>query len=250
MKLRLTFALLVFPGLFVALPQSRKPLTNSDIISMVKQNMSDSVIVNAIQANETAFDISPEQCARLNQAGVSEDIIKAMIAAEARKGSAKKFIPGLDRLTHPEPIRRPNPPYTDEARAARVEGILVFSVNIRKDGTVDQIKVLKGLGYGLEESAINTISTSWLFKPGTLDGTPVDVQASIEVSFRLSGNPSVLFDTLGPKDLYSPDNGWELGFCNGDCWVQAIGFNPTFSGRVSKYQIAVSRGKGGSRLNA
>ncbi len=85
----------------------------------------------------------------------------------------------------PVAIYQPLPAYTEEARKARAEGIVLIQAIIRKDGSVDSFKVLRGLGYGLDESAINTIATKWRFKPGTLNGTPVDVQANIEVSFRL-----------------------------------------------------------------
>jgi protein TonB len=85
----------------------------------------------------------------------------------------------------PIAIYQPLPAYTEEARKARAEGIVLIQAIIRRDGTVDSFKVLRGLGYGLDESAINTIATKWKFKPGTLNGTPVDVQANIEVSFRL-----------------------------------------------------------------
>lgn len=77
------------------------------------------------------------------------------------------------------------PNYTEEARKARAEGIVLIQAIIRKDGTVDSFKVLRGLGYGLDESAIQTISAKWRFKPGTYNGAPVDVQANIEVTFRL-----------------------------------------------------------------
>ena len=77
------------------------------------------------------------------------------------------------------------PGYTEEARKARCEGVVLIQAVIRKDGTVDSFKILRGLGYGLDESAIQTIATKWRFKPGTLNGTPVDVYANIEVSFRL-----------------------------------------------------------------
>jgi TonB family protein len=187
-----TLVLLLFPVLLLAIPQARKPLTNNDVISMVKQGVGDSVIVQAIQAGETAFDTSPEERERLRAAGVSEDILKAMVAAEAGKASAKTNIPGRNGVSYPEPIKRPNPAYTEEARKARIEGILVLSAIIRKDGTVSPLKVVKGLGYGLDESAINTISNSWRFKPGTIqDGTAVDVQANIEVTFSLGGNPKI-----------------------------------------------------------
>ncbi len=88
-------------------------------------------------------------------------------------------------VSPPTPIVQPLPVYTEEGRKARVEGIVLLQAIVRKDGTVDSFKVLKGLGYGLDESAINTIATKWRFKPGSFQGQPVDVKANIEVSFRL-----------------------------------------------------------------
>jgi TonB family protein len=85
----------------------------------------------------------------------------------------------------PVPLVQPLPPYTDEARKARIEGIVLLQAIIRKDGTVDSFKVIRGLGYGLDESAIYTIVSKWRFKPGTLNDIPVDVQANIEVNFRM-----------------------------------------------------------------
>jgi protein TonB len=85
----------------------------------------------------------------------------------------------------PVALLQPLPAYTEEARKARAEGIVLIQAVIRKDGTVDSFKVLRGLGYGLDESAINTIATKWRFRPGTYKGMPVDVQANIEVAFRL-----------------------------------------------------------------
>jgi TonB family protein len=104
----------------------------------------------------------------------------------------------------PVVLQQPLPAYTDEARAARVEGILLVQVIIRKDGTVDSFKILRSLGYGLDESAIDTIAQRWRFAPGTLNGEPVDVQANIEVSFRLNGKnaqatgPYVVGRGVGP----------------------------------------------------
>jgi protein TonB len=66
----------------------------------------------------------------------------------------------------PEVLFQPLPAYTEEARKARAEGIVLIQAIIRKDGTVDSFKVLRGLGYGLDESAINTIATKWRFRPG------------------------------------------------------------------------------------
>jgi periplasmic protein TonB len=88
-------------------------------------------------------------------------------------------------VKEPVPLVQPLPPYTEEARKARTEGIVVLQAIIRKNGTVDSFKVVRGLGFGLDESAINTIATKWRFKPGTFKGSPVDVVANIEVRFRM-----------------------------------------------------------------
>lgn len=88
-------------------------------------------------------------------------------------------------VTPPTVLLQPLPSYTEAARNARVSGSVVIQCVIRKDGTVDSFKVIRGLGYGLEESAINTIATRWRFNPGTKDGVPVDVLANIAVEFRL-----------------------------------------------------------------
>jgi uncharacterized protein len=109
------------------------------------------------------------------------------VFAQQPNGSGVYVVgPGIEE---PVALFQPLPAYTAEARAARVEGIVFVQAVIRKDGTVDSFKVLRGLGYGLDESVINAISTKWRFRPGTLKGEPVDVQANIAVSFRLSWDP-------------------------------------------------------------
>jgi protein TonB len=102
-------------------------------------------------------------------------------------GIGDRFGPGLGGkdLILPEAISQPRPNYTEEARKARTEGQVVLQVIIRKNGTVDGIRVLRGLAYGLDESAIHTVASKWRFRPATYRGIPVDFQAIIEVTFRL-----------------------------------------------------------------
>jgi periplasmic protein TonB len=85
----------------------------------------------------------------------------------------------------PVPLIQTRPNYTEDARKARAEGIVLLQAIVRKDGTVDSFRVLRSLGYGLDEQAIQTIATKWRFKPGTKNGQAVDVIANIEVTFRL-----------------------------------------------------------------
>jgi TonB family protein len=78
------------------------------------------------------------------------------------------------------------PSYTQEAKKAKIEGLTRIELLIHRDGRSECIKVLKGLGYGLDEEAIKTIESKWRFIPGTLNGEPVDFQGFIvEVNFRL-----------------------------------------------------------------
>jgi TonB family protein len=88
-------------------------------------------------------------------------------------------------ITMPEMLRQTTSSYTEEARKAGVQGIVILLAVIRKDGRVDRLKVVRGLGYGLDEQATQEIEKNWRFRPGTLDGNPVDVPATIEVQFNL-----------------------------------------------------------------
>ena len=76
------------------------------------------------------------------------------------------------------------PKYTQEARDAKIEGAVVLSVVVTAQGVADNITVKKGLDPGLDDNAIAAVS-KWRFEPGTKDGHPVSVQATIEVNFRL-----------------------------------------------------------------
>jgi len=87
-------------------------------------------------------------------------------------------------VTAPVPIDQPSPAYTEQARRARIEGVVSIQATVRKDGSVGNLRVIRSLGYGLDESAMKTIATKWKFKPGTLNGVPVDVRARIDVTFR------------------------------------------------------------------
>ena len=81
------------------------------------------------------------------------------------------------------------PIYTSAAFQAGIEGTMFLQIIVRKDGTADPIKVIRGLGYGLDESAAYTVAKRWRFQPGILDGNPVDVIMNISVSFTLEQQP-------------------------------------------------------------
>src|SRR5207302_856609 len=68
--------------------QARKPLVNADVVEMVKNELPESTIVAAIQANPINFDISPAALIALKSAGVSARIMDAMLAESKRRTPA------------------------------------------------------------------------------------------------------------------------------------------------------------------
>ena len=84
----------------------------------------------------------------------------------------------------PSIVYRVEPTYSEEARKAKYQGVVVLSAIVRKDGTIEILKVVRGLGLGLDENAIQALK-QWKFRPGMKNGVPVDVALNIEVNFSL-----------------------------------------------------------------
>jgi TonB family protein len=80
------------------------------------------------------------------------------------------------------------PKYTDEARDANIQGAVVMEIFIDAEGHVTDTRVLKPLGYGLDEKAIEAVS-AWRFNPATKNGKPVAIKATAEINFRLLDDP-------------------------------------------------------------
>ncbi len=92
---------------------------------------------------------------------------------------------GLDGIGVPRCIWCPIPGYTDRARDAKAQGTIVLSVVVTEDGHAGAIAVVKGLGFGLTQKAIEAAS-GWRFKPATsAGGEPVAVVVPVEVTMRL-----------------------------------------------------------------
>jgi TonB family protein len=84
----------------------------------------------------------------------------------------------------PQILGRPTPGYTDEARRNQIEGSVKVSVLLKADGAVSDIQVARGLGYGLDEKAIEA-ARQLRFVPAQKDGHAVSVRLSLEFKFSL-----------------------------------------------------------------
>jgi len=74
--------------------------------------------------------------------------------------------------------------YTEDARRRGITGDVLLEVVIRRDGSVGDVHVLQGLGFGLEDRAIGAVK-QWRFAPGRRKGVPVDVLVEVAVEFTL-----------------------------------------------------------------
>jgi periplasmic protein TonB len=84
----------------------------------------------------------------------------------------------------PRLLREVKAEYTDEARRRGLKGEVVLELVVRRDGTVSDVKVLRRLGAGLDDRAIQAVR-QWRFAPATRRGTPVDVIVEVAVEFNL-----------------------------------------------------------------
>jgi TonB family protein len=103
-------------------------------------------------------------------------------SAPAAPLAAGVYRPGGD-VSNPIPISKPEPEYSEEARKAKWGGTVLLSLVIDENGKPQDIHVIKPLGLGLDEKAIESVS-QWTFKPGMKSGVAVPVAAQIEVTFR------------------------------------------------------------------
>lgn len=87
-------------------------------------------------------------------------------------------------VSAPKVISAPDPEYSEEARKAKYQGVVVLWLVIGPDGKPRDIRVARALGMGLDQKAVEAVKR-WVFEPGTKDGRPVAVQLNVEVNFRL-----------------------------------------------------------------
>jgi TonB family protein len=87
-------------------------------------------------------------------------------------------------IVPPRLLREVKADYTEQARQRGIEGEVVLEIVVRSDGAVGEIRVVRSLGYGLEDRATAAVR-QWRFAPATRLGRPVDVLVEVGVEFRL-----------------------------------------------------------------
>jgi TonB family protein len=91
---------------------------------------------------------------------------------------------GEDDVSFPMPMHKPEPPYAPQARKDKVQGTVRLQATVDVSGNVVGVELLKGVGDGLDENAIEAVRT-WKFHPALKKGYPVPAKVTVEVYFRL-----------------------------------------------------------------
>ena len=106
-------------------------------------------------------------------------------------------------MTPPTLLGYTRPTYTAEARTRRIEGVVTFQVEFDIDGNFKVLGVLKGLGYGLDETALAALK-NWRFAPAYRSGQRVSVITQIDVRFDLQNSPYSLLENY--TNAFHPPN--------------------------------------------
>lgn len=103
--------------------------------------------------------------------------------AAQNKASSKAKIEAVaitDDITPPRLSEVASPEYTAEAKKKNIEGAVTVAIVVDKKGDVVDAKVVKGLGYGLDENAVAAVK-EWKYKPAEKNGEPIAVKMEVTV---------------------------------------------------------------------
>lgn len=78
--------------------------------------------------------------------------------------------------------------YPDELRKNKITGRVILSFIVLKNGSITDVKVLRGIGGGADEEAVRVVKESPKWKPGILKGEPVNVAYTMPIFFQLASN--------------------------------------------------------------
>jgi TonB family protein len=134
----------------------------------------------------TAIDLTPPLSAGLFEFSVPTGSIEDEgpqlgIEAPVPVGGVYRIGAGV---SYPRVASKVEPTYTKEAEDDSVEGLVLISVVVAPDGTPGDLKIVRGIGHGLDDKAIKAVR-QWHFEPGTSGGVPVPVgPIVVAVNFR------------------------------------------------------------------
>jgi TonB family protein len=128
------------------------------------------------------------------KSAITIDLLRIQVETSTSAMAEQPVDNGL--FTAPASFRRVSPPaqasprvvysaparYTAEAASQKIDGVVLLEVTVRTDGSVVSPRVIKSLGFGLDEAAIESV-LKWKYEPAQRDGRPVEVQVIVSYGF-------------------------------------------------------------------
>jgi TonB family protein len=174
---------------------------------LAMENAANTVLVGYVKEEQTGIHLRVQlldarELVRIangkEKVGPIEDLTFANLSGNLEPAEPFGQLPGSDAdyqamkaasskgvaTTLPQTLRSPAPQYTDAARIAKFKGNLILQVTISADGRPLDVRVVRGLPFGLNRSSLETVRT-WTFRPATSGGEPVQEQVPVEVTFRV-----------------------------------------------------------------
>jgi TonB family protein len=174
------------------------PLTLDQLLVLVKSGMPDNSLAALVESRHVSFKPSDDDLDELRGLGGGDRLEKALLNSKVFSetvvnGKLQPAFGGApqsgtlqdaagNKITAPSPVYHPSPHYTSEAFKAKISGSVDLKIVVNDKGEVTDAKVTKGLGYGLDESAVNAVKR-WKFEPARRNGTPITTAVMIEVNF-------------------------------------------------------------------
>jgi TonB family protein len=116
-------------------------------------------------------------------AGFGDASVAAPSARLAKASSSSSSAAAL--VSSAEILEKPRPSYTEEARRLNIEGEVVIEVLFQSAGQAKVLRIVQGLGHGLDESAM-AAARQIRFRPAQRGGVPVDSSALVHIVFQLA----------------------------------------------------------------
>jgi protein TonB len=119
--------------------------------------------------------------------GAPKEPVKRVAQAKSLIEPAKKQVVEdacAEAASKPKPLQMGRPEYTEEARAASIEGKVRVEITVDATGAIRSVKVLEGLGHGLDEAAVRAVEGA-TFEPALQCGKTVESTFTVSIRFTL-----------------------------------------------------------------
>jgi TonB family protein len=104
----------------------------------------------------------------------------------------------------PKVLKQVQPKYTSAALRAKIQGDVEIEAVVTKAGAVESLRVVKSLDqtYGLDDAAV-AAAKEWQFQPGTVNGTPVNVIVTLDLTFKIKDQPQPVPQSAPMQAIYA-----------------------------------------------